>query len=158
MYIDVPCGCCGECRQKKIDEFCVRAYYEALSTFVASGFVMMHTLTYSEDNVPTFKGFKVFNYKHYTQFMKNLRNYLTSHSYDHVGKLKVLFVSEFGGTTFRPHYHPVFFVNFPISVEDFDNAVNTAWKYGFTQTTNPSSANKYYKRPDLCYGGYPWAY
>lgn len=47
------------------------------------------------------------------------------------GKLKIFWVSEFGGTTGRPHYHGIFFVQFKISPWVFAFFVHKAWIHGF---------------------------
>ena len=54
LSFEVPCGHCAECQQMKKNEWYLRNYYEAVSTWSQDGYILFDTLTYSDDYLPTF--------------------------------------------------------------------------------------------------------
>lgn len=149
LYLNVPCGKCGQCRSSKQKEYELRAYYEYLNTVKQGGFVLFDTFTYNPEHVPVHSGILSFDSRDYVLFMVNLRSYLIRGSFkdekqndlpasqclvgnwDVRDHLKVLWSSEYGGTTYRPHYHALFFVTIPdMTPEVFDRYVGRAWKKG----------------------------
>lgn len=143
MFLNVPCGQCGECRQKRTDDTTARLYYQFLETektkvpgffykapdgsfsIDGHGYTYMETLTYNEDMVPVLHGIKCFRPDDWRAFMKNLRAdwYKEFDS----STLKVYMVSEYGGETYRPHYHPVFFVTAPCTPEHLEELIQRNW-------------------------------
>lgn len=134
----VPCGHCAQCRQQKINEFTFRSYNEYLSTLKKGGFTIFETFTYSDVFVPLYAGFRFFNKKDVTDFLKRLRISLTRANYHVTGNFKYIISSEFGGTTYRPHLHALFFVTIPgLTAYQFNRFVRKAWSrkdysFGFT--------------------------
>lgn len=62
-------------------------------------------------------------------FLKRLYRYLEYDGYNVRGNLKYLITSEYGGTTFRPHLHPLFFCKIPgISSAKLNEYIVKAWK------------------------------
>lgn len=170
VFLNVPCGKCGECRQKRQDEVTARLYYQFLETektFVPGfhyfspdgsvtihehGYVYFESFTYNDEMVPWCHGIKCFNPAHYRYFMVNLRNQLKREGFPK-GSIKVYWCSEYGGDTFRPHYHALFFVTAPITPEKLEEMLQFNWceisdrnkatskriSYGWTDIANPYS-------------------
>lgn len=156
VFLEVPCGQCGECKQNRMNDYFVRTIAEFGATTDPSvgGYVFFTTLTYSEDNIPKFKDLLCFDSHHYRQFIKNLRNKIYNRYRDY-RFLKFFFVSEYGGQTARSHHHCLFFVQNPVlDFVTLNELINSTWTHGFTQTNNPyghnGQPNEYYNRPDLC--------
>lgn len=101
-YINVPCGHCPACTSLRQSWINQRVQMESLDNYLFYG-----TLTYSEDTVPRVNigeyNLLVPNMSDFTNMIKRLRN----EGY----KLSYMVVSEYGGKTFRPHYH--FMLSFP---------------------------------------------
>lgn len=134
FYNSIPCGKCAECLKVKRDEWLVRSYFETLRTKSHNGIALFDTLTYNEENCPHFHGIKCFNHSHVVNFKKRLLIYLNRLGY-HVtsDNLKLLICSEFGGTTYRPHYHLLCFCTFHGATHKLlHDAIHVAWGYGFT--------------------------
>lgn len=154
LYINAPCGQCGECRKKRSDEISSRLYYEYLDcvntpvpdlhydspdgkvSIHGHGYAYLQTLTYNEDQVPWKHGIRCFNPDHYRSFMINLRNdcvqqnKLISSPDDPDKKImpiKVFWASEYGGETYRPHYHPIFFVRGNITPDELEMMCRHNW-------------------------------
>lgn len=147
LYLLVPCGHCAECLKRKQDEYQLRSYYEALSTFNAGGFVLFDTLTFSNKTIPhisdfdeTLKGsnldFPCFSQECFRLFMVRLRTSLYRLGYDVKNNLKYFMAAEYGTSenhSHRPHYHIVFFVNNPnLPPLTFSKIVSDCWTYGRT--------------------------
>lgn len=168
LFLNVPCGKCGECRQKRQDEVTARLYYQFLETektivpgfhydsvdgrvsINEHGYVYFESFTYNEEMVPWCHGIKCFNPDHYRYFMVNLRNDLKREGYPK-GSIKVYWCSEYGGNTYRPHYHALFFVTCAITPEHLEELLQRNWciitnrnkanskrlSLGFTDISNP---------------------
>lgn len=54
LTFTVPCGHCAECQQQRKNEWYLRNYFEATSTWSKGGYVLFDTLTYSDKYLPTF--------------------------------------------------------------------------------------------------------
>lgn len=170
LYLNVPCGKCGECRQKRQDEVTARLYYQYLETEKTSvpgfhyvsedgrvnihehGYTYFESFTYNEDNVPWCHGIRCFDPKHYRMLMVYLRNDLKKEGYE-PGSIKVYWCSEYGGDTFRPHYHALFFVTCAITPDRLEELLQRNWcvitnrnkadserkSLGWTDISNPYS-------------------
>lgn len=53
------------------------------------------------------------------------------------GKLKIFWVSEYGGEYHRPHHHAIFFVQYKIKPYTFAYYVKKAWTHGFVDGRSP---------------------
>lgn len=107
----VPCGKCIGCLQQRRSQWtyrlCKEADYSDLSYFI--------TLTYDDDhllkNMMQYKNvvFPIFSKRDCQLFFKKLRKRLSKFS-DNKIRLSYMLVSEYGTTTFRPHYHALLFL------------------------------------------------
>ena len=179
--LSVPCGKCGECRQKRQDEVTARLYYQFLDTektvvpgfhyespdgkveINEHGYVYFETFTYNEEQVPWCHGIRCFNPEHYRYFMVNLRNDLKREGYPK-GSIKVYWCSEYGGNTYRPHYHALFFVTCAITPEHFEELLQRNWciisnplkpnsprfSLGYTDISNPHEHSHQYPHELIC--------
>lgn len=134
FYNTIPCGKCAECLKTKRDEWLVRSYFEMLRTRECNGVALFDTLTYNEENCPHYHGIKCFNHADVVNFKKRLLINLNRSGYCvNSDTMKLLICSEFGGTTFRPHYHLLCFATFPgCSHKLLHDAIHDAWQNGFT--------------------------
>lgn len=125
LYNYVPCGKCYECRELYKNEYIVRSiFHHRYYKEVLGGKTLFYTLTYNDDNLPTFNDFPCFNYKDIDHFLSRLREQIG------YGKLNYFISSEYGGKTHRPHYHALFFV-VGVDKYDFYEAVEKTWQNGF---------------------------
>ena len=104
LYVKVPCGRCSGCRMDYAKSWSNRLMMENIY-HDSSWFI---TLTYDNDNCPMSD-----DLMHYTLrkcdwqlFMKRLRE---SQDKLYGRKLRFLACGEYGGNTFRPHYHAIIF-------------------------------------------------
>lgn len=103
-YINVPCGQCPACTSLRQSWINQRVQMESLDNYLFYG-----TLTYNEEMVPWVHigeyNLRVPDMSDFTKMVKRLRNEGLKFSY--------IVVSEYGGKTYRPHYH--FMLSFPKS-------------------------------------------
>lgn len=101
-YINVPCGHCPACTSLRQSWINQRVQMESLDNYLFYG-----TLTYNEDMCPWVHigdyNLRVPDMSDFTKMVKRLRNEGLKFSY--------IVVSEYGGKTYRPHYH--FMLSFP---------------------------------------------
>lgn len=153
----VPCGQCGECRSRKMDSVAARVYYEYLNCVKSGGFVFFQSYTHSEDTVPWCHGVRCFNPADYRTFYNNLRNAFVKIGYKKF-PVKNYWVSEYGGKTYRPHYHCLHYVYATdVTPEQFARITEDAWSYagerswqecerlsfGFCDTNNPDPIRRH---------------
>jgi len=113
--INVNCGKCVYCIERRKTEWCFRMEYEARRA-VTKHFV---TLTYNYHNVPYDKyGNKVLVQSHLTAFMKRLRYYHEQgkdsieayiHGLSSKDKIRFFACGEYGSLRKRPHFHLMIF-------------------------------------------------
>ena len=112
----VPCGKCINCKSRRASTWSSRLMkeYERSQT----GYFI--TLTYDTNYVPiTDKGFMSLDKRHLQTFFKRLRLWHTDSS------LKYYAVGEYGGKTFRPHYHIILFnANIEFIEKSWSDCVN----------------------------------
>lgn len=101
--VTVPCGKCEACLSNRAAQWSFRLEQELKHSVGACYFI---TLTYDEDHVPIENNVRTFNKEHVQILIKNIRNAIRPKP------VKYFVVSEYGGQTFRPHYHMLLF-NFP---------------------------------------------
>lgn len=155
-----PCGKCSECRKAKSSEYAIRANEEHKHTLELGGFTYWETLTYSPFNVPVYSvshglqrgedkktsdSILTFNPVDYRNFFKRLRINLKRAGYESKGNLKYFFTCEYGGKTFRPHYHCLFFVTIPhLTPQEFEKHIFNSWNMGridFSKTASGKVIN-----------------
>lgn len=130
-YIQVPCGNCEACIERKSHEWAVRIYNEWNVCKSAHFF----TLTYAEEHLAISPvTFSVGSFRETVDlptlckrdvqlFMKRLRKRLGN-------GLRFFLGAEYGETKGRPHYHFILF-NFPLSEKDnLYDIVKKCWSYG----------------------------
>lgn len=94
--IELPCGQCIGCRQRRARDWATRCAHEA-SQHDQNCFV---TLTYSDENLPPDGSLR---HRDFQLFMKRLRDKLKLH------KPRYYMCGEYGPQTQRPHYHACIF-------------------------------------------------
>lgn len=92
----IPCNKCTGCRLAKAAEWGVRCHHEA-QMHESNSFI---TLTYNDTHLPA--DFSV-QPREYELFMKRLRKSLEPQ------QIRTFGCGEYGGKTFRPHYHAIIF-------------------------------------------------
>lgn len=153
--MEVPCGECAECRQARRTEIYYRSFYESEFTWKNGGFVYFDTLTYATEHLPMVsttlglrdgeEDFSCFRRKDIRLFLVRLRRQLAYYGYENSESLHYFVASEYGSDeeyvddngnvrkgTNRPHYHILFFVQFPIDPLVFSELVGKCWQYGHT--------------------------
>lgn len=103
QYINVPCGHCPECIQKKQNDFVQRCQMESMDTYQ-----YMVTLTYDNKHLPKLVSslgevFYYANYHHIQSTIKRVRKYFER-------PFRFVATSERGGKRHRPHWHLIIFV------------------------------------------------
>lgn len=159
--INVPCGKCHVCQERRQKEWAFRLEIE----YEKADAVQYVTLTYDSEHVPTNeKGELVLNPKHITLFFKRVRERLIYSAYKRyksiakdygndlltlsqyrsvygelAPRIKYFLVGEYGPNgTRRPHYHFLLF-GYNLSNAALSDAVRSSWHYGFL---DESSAGK----------------
>ena len=124
LYNIVPCGKCYQCQCARQEDWFVRCFFEWQNSHNCTYF---YTLTYNEENLPLYHGYRCFDKHEVQNFFKRLRKYLAKYSIT----FKYLISCEFGELYKRPHYHVLFFLNMPISPIVLRKVINIAWGHGF---------------------------
>lgn len=140
--IAVPCGCCQACVYSSAQEWRVRLKEE----FYSSQNAVFFTLTYCDECLPlsvgtTFGGDRVVvpcvSKRDIQLFLKRLREYFRQEF--HFDGLRYYICSEYGPTTFRPHYHGILF-NIPgfdprsdVSLHKVTQTIAEKWSNGFVK-------------------------
>lgn len=105
-WFDLGCGQCIGCRLAYSREWANRNVLESLCYDEDRNKFL--TLTYSNDTVPVgSEGNLTTKLDDISDFMKRLRRYY-EYNYNHYG-IRFFAASEYGGDTFRPHYHASLF-------------------------------------------------
>lgn len=105
MYIQVPCGHCLMCRDKKKREWSFRALCENVYSTSQPLFI---TMTYNNAHLPKGGVFK----EEVQLFMKRMRIKLDRLNIEH--NIRYFAVGEYGSKSGRPHYHMILW-NFPMN-------------------------------------------
>lgn len=127
MYIQVPCGHCELCRDKKAREWSFRATCENATSTARPLFI---TLTYNNAHLPKKGVFK----EEVQLFMKRLRIRLDRLEVKH--NIRYFACGEYGHLSKRPHYHLILW-NFPDHYVWFRNKTNIlhfvekCWTFGW---------------------------
>lgn len=139
-WFDIPCGKCIGCRLAYSREWANRNVLEALCYEESSNYFI--TLTYDDLHVPVseISGCLTTQLDDVSAFMKRLRRYY-EYTYNHKN-IRFYAASEYGCSTFRPHYHvslfncPIFdlkklAVNFRGDVLYTSETIEKLWSHGF---------------------------
>lgn len=149
--IFVPCGKCEACRNDDSLQWRIRLKEE----FYNSDNAYFVTLTYNDNTLPieicTDKHGKdnicaVPNKKDVQNFFKRLRFHFEKYYKEKDKSLSYFLVSEYGPTTFRPHYHAILF-NLPKlssvdEVQDFKitEEIYEKWNLGYVKVDKCNEA------------------
>lgn len=125
MFIEVPCGKCALCKEKKSREWSFRALCENNTSTSEPYFV---TLTYNPRCVPK----NGLSKKDVQLFIKRLRTRLDRLNIEH--NIRYFAVGEYGKKGKRPHYHLILW-NFPTDYYHFPhlykilNFIEDSWTF-----------------------------
>lgn len=124
-HIYVPCGKCEACLTNRRSQWTFRLKQELKDSTSCFFF----TLTYDDFNLPFKRSGNVtlpcVRKRDVQLFLKRLRKRIEPF------KIRYFIVSEYGPSTFRPHYHGVIF-NFPQELKNkLDDIINESWQLGF---------------------------
>lgn len=115
-YIKVPCGCCVECYKRYLSTWAARLQLE---TREEQAYFL--TLTYDDEHIPEDGVSKT----DVQTFHKSVRRFYKS-TFQEDSPMKYVLISEYGPTTFRPHYHGLYF-----HLQGLENYVDRLWTKGF---------------------------
>lgn len=160
LFLEVPCGKCAECQERKIDEYKLRSYYEGMSTFDAGGFIIFDTLTYADeylphlsDEDPFFKDspydYPCFSYQDYRLFMVRLRQMAKERLGVPAETIKYFTASEYGTDeryTHRPHIHILLFIKHAIDPVQFSYLISDCWPFGRTDGVRYKGRSYFFKK------------
>lgn len=137
-FLTVPCGQCGECRQQKVNGMIIRSYYEWKACQDFGGISIFVTFTYNQKHLPHFilngKEYPCFQKKDYQKFMDLLRKHLQRKYGVPPQCVKVIWTSEFGGKTHRPHYHAIIYIyDTNITPSAIRHLITMDWHHGFVK-------------------------
>lgn len=131
-YLQVPCGKCFECRAARSAAWSFRLEKEDRNSS-ESHFV---TLTYADNYLPIEDGLPVLDKADLQKFFKRLRKRCSA-------KVKYYACGEYGGTTWRPHYHAIIFNASVKAIED-------SWQLGGLYFGDVAGASIRYVTNYLC--------
>lgn len=63
-------------------------------------------------------------------FLKRLNKYIHDKITYQYKNFRYFVVSEYGSTTFRPHFHAIFFIDNRRLIDEFENCIAACWKFG----------------------------
>lgn len=140
LYIEVPCGHCDLCKERKTTSLVERCKMESQCYDCWPWFV---TLTYDDENCPL-DGVSI---KDFQRFFKRFRINLQRSGYNF--NLRYCATGEYGKTTHRPHYH---FVVWGLDVKtssDFEcvsSILYKSWDKGYTmhRVVDPSDDKTFF--------------
>lgn len=137
-HIYVPCGKCEACLTNRRSQWTFRLKQE-LKVAISSFFF---TLTYDDFNLPYKCSGKVrfpcVCKRDVQLFLKRLRKRIEPF------KIRYFIVSEYGPSTFRPHYHGIIF-NFPNELKNkLDEILESSWQCGFVRVDPISDGRIHY--------------
>lgn len=122
-YQQCACRRCKEClRSRQIDWF-TRMAWELQERPTA----YFTTLTYSPENVPWTDQGQTLLREDLTLFNKRLLKYVHTHGF--ADTYRHYSVGEYGGKTFRPHYHQIIFID-NNRINEFAHIVSDTWAQG----------------------------
>lgn len=140
-YILASCGKCYACLSNRRRSWLFRLKNEEM----ASNFSVFVTFTYNDDFCDGY-----LHKSHMQKFIKRLRHH---HKFTYYG------IGEYGTTTFRPHYHFVFFFKDKqkISCLNLQKEFEEKWQFGFVSVKKCSYKRlnyvlHYHVRPKLVNG------
>lgn len=137
-WLEVPCGHCEQCKDRKRNDIYIRLYYEYLyNQQVNKGKTYYLTLTYNDKWIPRLPlsdGTEIyaFSKKHIQNYLKRVRIRCARELGVSQG-IRYFISSENGDTYHRPHYHILFFYPDASTYLRFKGIARKEWYYGFTK-------------------------
>ena len=116
-YTCVPCGICEECLKARARGFAFRILKEC-EQYENNYFI---TFTYDDEHIPKNGSYFTLVKDEISKFNKQLKTYLKRKGLN--SNFRFYGVGEYGSTTFRPHYHVIYF-NLDIPDLEFYNYDN----------------------------------
>lgn len=102
IYHEYPCGKCPACRTRRVQQWA----YRLLEECNHHDRLFFPTFTYSDDRLPLIS---VGDSHVMTLDRKQIQDYVKRLRKNTGASFKYYFVGEYGGTTFRPHYHAIIY-------------------------------------------------
>lgn len=127
----LPCGKCYVCRQNLVNSWIPRFIAECKT----SDFQLFVTLTYSDEKLYfNQQGQSSVHQRHITLFFKNFRKAFPE------ARLRYYVCAEYGGRTYRPHYHVLLFGS-GCDKNECKSAIAKHWHHGHVHcgTVGPAS-------------------
>ena len=139
IYLEVPCGHCELCRNRRVQDYVYRMRLETEMYNYKPWFV---TLTYDDDNLPP-----CLSVRDVQLFLKRFRINLERSGYDF--KIRYAAVGELGKTGKRPHYHLIIWnihCTTHIDYTAIKLILQRSWNKGFTmcRLVDPSNDKSFY--------------
>ena len=141
IYLEVECGHCAICRDKKAMHFVERCRLESQSYDCMPWFT---TLTYSNNYLPE-DGVSV---RDCQLFLKRFRINLIRSGYNR--PIRYMLAAQYGPKTFRPHYHVVFWNLHPMNKVHYlqiKQLIQDSWQNGEVRRTrlvDPTDSKSFY--------------
>lgn len=136
LYIQVPCGKCIACQERRRTQWAYRLETEAKRH--SAWFV---TLTYDPEYLPTINPLTgeycptgTLNPEDVTKFLKRYRKFFSGQS------ISYFYCGEYGSQGNRPHYHMILYQD--VCLEDVAKVVESRWKLGFTKV-DPANLERF---------------
>lgn len=127
LYLEVPCGRCIACQERRRSEWAYRLETEA--KYHPAWFV---TLTYDPEHLPVVNPLTSESCptgtlcpEDVTKFLKRYRKYFDS------GAISYFYCGEYGALGNRPHYHMILYQD--SDLDTVTTTVEKCWKLGFTK-------------------------
>lgn len=127
----VPCGRCYSCLSNRRNDWTFRLQIEAKNA-KTSFFI---TLTIDPDNDVNYGNV---DKREFQLFLKKFRKQLEPL------KFRYYAISEYGSTTYRPHYHMLAFFDNYVEVNELREKLNKCWKKGFNKIDPINEARIHY--------------
>lgn len=125
----VPCGKCVKCKKRRASEWSFRLMQE----WKQSTSAYFITLTYDTPHLPRTKAnYKTIVKRDLQLFFKRLRK--AQSGTGNSDRIRYYAVGEYGGTTFRPHYHIILF-------NALQELIQPAWNLGHVHYGQVSEAS-----------------
>lgn len=137
-WLEVPCGHCEQCKDRKRNDIYIRLYYEFLhNQQVNHGKTYYLTLTYNDKWIPRLPlsdGSEIyaFSKEHIQKYLKRVR-VRCSRELGVKDGIRYFLSCENGDRRHRPHYHILFFYPDVKTYLRFKGIARQEWYYGFTK-------------------------
>lgn len=92
--------------------------------------VILKTGEVIEDKTPMFGNFAILDFSDVQKFIKRFRNHFKKLGYE-TNSFRYYVAGEYGPTTFRPHYHGLFYFDYKNLAEYFMQNLSKIWELGF---------------------------